>query len=65
MNRAEEGGVMAHACPHCASDDLLFEDFGWKARPSWCVACVECEACGPVAPTRAEALKKWNRRIDA
>jgi Lar family restriction alleviation protein len=49
-------------CPFCNSQDpekYSLQEFGQTRQ----IVCMTCGSFGPVAPTDAEALEKWNARI--
>ena len=50
-----------HPCPFCGNEEM-FDNYLEEMRPGyWCVACPECEAGGPVMPTKEAAIAKWNK----
>ena len=51
------------ACPHCGcADDLVARCLNRYGQLQWGVECGKCEATGPRANTRDEALAAWLRR---
>ncbi len=51
-------GHRLQPCPFCGSLELWVNS---DTEPKF-VACKECLAFGPTAPTVAEATQRWNRR---
>lgn len=54
-------------CPKCGSDEL---SYGWSSPGfdgSMRTGNVECHNCDHlvIAPSEADAVKRWNRRADA
>jgi Lar family restriction alleviation protein len=48
-------------CPFCSSNnlDVVHQDFR-----EYQVACMDCEALGPVGATSTLAINQWNRSAD-
>ena len=48
-------------CPFCGEKDIFDNFLEPMIHDRWCIVCPTCEAGGPVADTKEDAIDKWNR----
>ena len=50
------------SCPFCRSTNVSVSEYGRSLDTQFHVHCNECQADGPIANTKAEAITLWNDR---
>lgn len=48
-------------CPFCSCRDLMMVESVYET--GYFVLCLTCDACGPVAEYKEDALEKWENRL--
>ena len=59
MKGAAAKTIDIHECPYCGQHDLTVAEAAADVDPEMAVYCV-CGMVGPSAPTKVEAVKRWN-----
>jgi Lar family restriction alleviation protein len=56
---------MLKGCPFCGGKKCLeLDNVGYDIHPNYAVCCDNCETTGPIKPTKIQAIRAWNNRLE-